>query len=241
LRGFGIVFSLVLLAGCGRGKVERVEWVVMSTVAAVQTRGGTADGWKEIDRTIREKFVAVNDEFSLYDKNSAICKFGACTSFGRPCADCASLLSERSGKAFNPYWRKDRLPDYGAIAKGFAVDVAADAVTNSPGDLLVDLGGNLKSVRGEWKVGIAESDIVIVLTDGMACATSAEYFRGKHIRDGRTGAAVTNGVYSVTVVHPTSAMLADGLSTTLFVLGRDEGEKFLKKYYPEAKAHWVMK
>jgi thiamine biosynthesis lipoprotein ApbE len=36
-------------------------------------------------------------------------------------------------------------------------------------------------------------------------------------------------------------MLADGLSTTLFVLGKRGGEKFLRKYYPEARAVWVMR
>ena len=72
----------------------------------------------------------------------------------------------------------------------------------------------------------------------MACATSAEYYRGKHIYDGRTGQAVSNGVTSVTVVHPTSAMLADGLSTTLFVFGKEEGERFLKANFPEARAYW---
>ena len=50
---------------------------------------------------------------------------------------------------------------------------------------------------------------------------------------------VTNGVYSVTVIHPKSAMLADGLSTTLFILGREKGEEFLKNHYPEARAVWI--
>ena len=35
------------------------------------------------------------------------------------------------------------------------------------------------------------------------------------------------------------AMLADGLSTTLFVLGRKDGETFLEKHFPEAKAYWI--
>jgi len=52
---------------------------------------------------------------------------------------------------------------------------------------------------------------------------------------------VTNDVASVTVVHPSSAMLADGLSTTLFVLGRERGTAFLKAHYPEAAAYWVMR
>jgi len=236
-----IACLLTTFSGCGKAKVERIEWTTMGTIAAIQTRGGTTEEWKASDHVVMRSFVAVNDEFNLYDSNSTVRVSGTCSSFGRPCADCAEGLSVQSDRAFNPHWRRDGLPDYGAIAKGFAVDIASGAVTNLPGDLLIDLGGNLKSVCGDWQVGIAGSDIIITLTNGMACATSAEYFRGKHIYDGRTGLAVTNGLKSVTVVHPTSAMLADGLSTTLFVLGREEGEKFLKKHYPEARAYWVEK
>jgi hypothetical protein len=113
--------------------------------------------------------------------------------------------------------------------------------------VLLDLGGNLKAVSGSWTTGIRDpgnpSGIAerIVLTNGMACATSGEYVRGKHIYDGRTGRPVTNAVASVTVVHPSSAMLADALSTTLFVLGREEGEVFLRRFYPEARAYWIMR
>ena len=113
--------------------------------------------------------------------------------------------------------------------------------------VLLDLGGNLKVVSGEWKTGIRDPfgtggvARTLTLTNGMACATSGEYERGKHIHDGRTGAPVTNDVASVTVVHPASAMVADGLSTTLFILGREKGERFLRNHYPEAVAYWIMK
>ena len=43
------------------------------------------------------------------------------------------------------------------------------------------------------------------------------------------------GMAGVTVVAP-SAMLADGLSTTLFVLGPDAGAAFLDRWYPSAMA-----
>jgi len=234
--------SLLLLPGCSRAKVDRVEWVVMGTVAAVQTRGGSPEDWKnDAGRTVRERFQAVNDEFNAHDPNSTVRRLGTCSPFGWPCQACAQTLCEQSGRAFNPRWRADGRLDFGAIAKGFAVDIAAAAVTNAAGDMLIDLGGNLKSVRGSWQVGIAESDLVLTLTNGMACATSAEYYRGRHIRDGRTGEPVTNGVYSVTVIHPSSAMLADGLSTTLFVLGKEKGEAFLRAHYPEATAYWILR
>ena len=34
-----VMAALLLVAGCSRGKIERVEWPVMGTIAAVQTRG----------------------------------------------------------------------------------------------------------------------------------------------------------------------------------------------------------
>ena len=67
---------------------------------------------------------------------------------------------------------------------------------------------------------------MVDLHEGEALATSATYFRGSHIRDARTGAAVSNGVASVTVLAR-SAMWADGLSTALFVLGPEAGRRFL--------------
>ncbi|MBQ8125982.1 MAG: FAD:protein FMN transferase, partial [Kiritimatiellae bacterium] len=47
------------------------------------------------------------------------------------------------------------------------------------------------------------------------------------------------GATSVTVVHPASAMRADGLSTTLFLLGRAAGDAFLAAHDPDATALWL--
>ena len=86
---------------------------------------------------------------------------------------------------------------------------------------------------------------VVDLHEGEALATSATYYRGSHIYDGRTGLAVSNGVASVTVLC-NSAMWADGLSTTLFVLGPEEGKKFLDDKLKllvgdmEVSALWIM-
>lgn len=232
------VLASFLLLGCSRASVERVEWPVMGTVAAVQFRGGPVD--RDVVEPVRTAFEKTNAEFNAFDAQSAIRRTGKCTAFGQPCWDFAFKLKDLTGGAFDPCWRgKDSL-DFGAVAKGFAVDVAAEKVKAvAPSvDVLVDLGGNLKAVKGDWNVGIKDGE-TFTLCEGEACATSARYYRGGHIKDGRTGADVTNGVYSVTVIHPSSAMLADGLSTVMFILGRDKGEAFLKKHYPEAEAVWI--
>ena len=106
------------------------------------------------------------------------------------------------------------------------------------GDLLIDLGGNLKAVRGTWRTGVRSPGgdggvaAVVALRPGKALSTSAEYFRGKHICDARTGRLVSNEVASVTVLCD-SATWADGLSTTLFVLGLAEGRRFLRMELPK--------
>jgi len=92
-------------------------------------------------------------------------------------------------------------------------------------------------VRGTWKTGVKDPDgdgfaAVVELREGEALATSATYYRGSHIYDGRTGKPAASNVASVTVLCD-SAMWADGLSTTLFVLGPEEGRAFLYKHLVE--------
>ena len=182
-------------------------------------------------------------------------------------ADCyrmALTLAERSGRAFNP-WIGAKLRelgfshgqhfadfDLGAIAKGFAVDAAWLELTRAFGtsDLLIDLGGNLRVVGGAWRTGVRNPfgpgyAATLVLTNGEAVATSGNYerfverngVRYSHILDGCTGEPMT-GIAGVTVVAP-SAALADGLSTTLFVLGPEEGTRFLSKWHPGVQALWI--
>ena len=180
------------------------------------------------------------------------------------CYHAAMLLAERSGGAFNPQigarmrelgfssGRSFADFDLGAIAKGFAVDAAWQDVTRRFGesDLLIDLGGNLRVVGGKWRTGVRNPfdqgyAATIVLTNGEAVATSGNYerfvvqngVRRSHIIDGRTGEPVT-GMAGVTVVAPT-ATLADGLSTTLFVLGPEAGERFLAKWHRDVLALWI--
>ena len=232
------VLLIVIFAGCGKPKDERVEWPVMGTIAAVQFRGGPVD--QDVVESVHAAFEKVNAEFNAFDAQSAIRRTGKCTAFGQSCWDFAFRLTEQTGGAFDPRWQgKDKL-DFGAVAKGFAVDVAAERVRALAlsADVLIDLGGNLKAVKGDWSIGIKGGGS-FVLREGETCATSARYYRGNHIKDGRTGADVTNGVYSVTVIHPSNAMIADGLSTVLFIFGREKGEAFLKKHYLEARAVWI--
>lgn len=130
--------------------------------------------------------------------------------------------------------------DFGAIAKGDAVDLIVQSL-NAAGfvDVIVNAGGNLRAVgmRGErpWRIGIRhprpdEQHRLLATLDiehDEAVVTSGDYERhfesgGRryhHVLDPASGWPAT-GMRSVTVVtHKT--VMADGATTALFVAGRD--------------------
>lgn len=133
--------------------------------------------------------------------------------------------------------------DLGAIAKGYAVDMAIAALRsrNVPA-ALINLGGNvgvLGLAPGErpWVIGIRHprsNELIskVSLTEG-AVATSGDYDRYfeadgqrySHLLDPRTGYPV-DGLYSLSIVAP-NATTADALSTAAFVLGSKAGIKLL--------------
>lgn len=267
MRCFFLSLCLLLAVGCGSHGVDSLQWMTMGTVAKVSFKGANRFSFRSLvnvssqdRRRLMDVVKAVYDDverrLSIWNKDSEISRYTSLENVSPemcPCYEVAFRLQKVSGGVFNPFWRGEGTgPDLGGIAKGFAVDLAAEKLGSdgsifskrSGEGLLLDLGGNLKVVSGEWRTGIRNpygEMRTILLTNGMACATSGEYERGKHIYDGRTGMVVSNDLVSVTVVHPTSAMLADGLSTTLFVLGKEEGERFLHEHYPEAEAYWIVK
>ena len=245
--------AALLLAGCSRAKIERVEWPVMGTIAAVQVRSTSIFFHAAATSVVRQITFDLEHALNAHDPDSELSRLAPLeeeeilsqcgkspmlyTRDVRPCYEAAFKLMHESGGAFNPRWRGPKTLDLGAIAKGFAVDVAAKDCYADHADALIDIGGNIKAVRGEggshrpWRTGVKDPSgdgfaAVVELREGEALATSATYYRGSHIYDGRTGLAVSNGVASVTVLC-SSAMWADGLSTTLFVLGPEEGKKFL--------------
>jgi thiamine biosynthesis lipoprotein len=133
--------------------------------------------------------------------------------------------------------------DLGAVAKGLAIDTAAQELAPFR-DFAIDAGGDLylggTNERGEpWSVGIRhprDEDAVVatVRASDQAVCTSGDYEREMagsasehHIVDPRTGCSPP-AVASVTVIGP-GAMLADALATAAFVLGPAEGVAFLTR------------
>jgi thiamine biosynthesis lipoprotein len=133
--------------------------------------------------------------------------------------------------------------DLGAVAKGLAIDMAARELRPLE-DYAIDAGGDLY-VAGcnpggaPWSIGIRHprhGDRLIdsVRASNLAVCTSGDYERrssgedgAHHILDPRTGASA-GAVASVTVVAPT-AMAADALATSAFVLGPAAGIQLLER------------
>ncbi|MBI4494520.1 MAG: FAD:protein FMN transferase [Chloroflexi bacterium] len=140
--------------------------------------------------------------------------------------------------------RRALVLDLGAVAKGLAIDLAAQEL-HAYHDFSVEAGGDLyvhgRNAAGEsWHVGIqhprAEGLIVrtIAVTDAAIC-TSGDYERRApdgtpHILDARTGRSPTEEpLVSVSVLAPT-ALAADGLSTAAMLLGRERGLRLLEQH-----------
>ncbi|MFP4587960.1 MAG: FAD:protein FMN transferase [Desulfohalobiaceae bacterium] len=142
------------------------------------------------------------------------------------------------------------------IAKGYIVDRAAKLIQEQGiSHALIDAGGDLRVIGGKdqaspWMIGVQDprgkQDYAqkLALRD-MAVATSGDYqrffspgFRHHHLlhpgQDSSPGQTA-----SCTVAAP-SAMLADSLSTALFVLPIDKGLELARRF-PQAQAHIIQK
>ena len=126
---------------------------------------------------------------------------------------------------------------FGAFAKGYAVDLAIEAIkAQGIGNAIVNIGGDLRAIGSHgarpWRIGIrhprqAGAIATVQLAEGDSVFTSGDYERFfehngvqyAHILDPRTGAPAT-GAISATVLHGNGAE-ADAAATALFVAGKD--------------------
>lgn len=141
--------------------------------------------------------------------------------------------------------------DLGGIAKGFTSSrimeiFKKDGVTCG----MVSLGGNVhllgtKQDGSAWRVGIQDpnnTDDMLGILQANDCAviTSGAYERNfekdgvtyHHIIDPATGKPSNSGLTSVTIVSK-DGTLADGLSTSLFVMGKDKAIAYWKQHADE--------
>ena len=149
--------------------------------------------------------------------------------------------------------------DFGGIAKGYTsgriMDIFREHGITSG---MVSLGGNvqvlgIKTDGSKWRVAVqnpedTENYLGVLETQDRAVITSGGYERyfeqdGKtyqHILDPKTGYPADSGLTSVTIVSA-DGTLADGLSTSLFVMGKEKAVAYWRAHSEEFDAILVEK
>jgi len=137
--------------------------------------------------------------------------------------------------------RKEKVGlNFGAIAKGYAVDRSIEVLIQSGiTEAFVNAGGEIKTLGNDWIAGIQhprniKEIITKIRLNGISVATSGDYenyfekdgVRYHHILDPKTGYPA-EGIQSVTVIHKNNAF-ADGIATAVFVMGKTKGLELIK-------------
>lgn len=144
--------------------------------------------------------------------------------------------------------------DFGGIAKGYTSTRIADIFREHEIESgLINLGGNVHVVGSKtdgtkWKVGIqspesdeeylgvlAVSDCAVITSGGYERYFEEEGITYHHIIDPSTGYPAENGLISVTIISK-DGTLADGLSTSLYIMGLDKAKEFWQKHSAEFDA-----
>ena len=140
--------------------------------------------------------------------------------------------------------------DFSSIAKGYAVDLAGDALDEiGVANFMLEVGGEIQtrgvSPRGDhWRLaienpiraGVGKPYAAVAVTD-VGIATSGNYRnffevdgkRFSHLIDPRTGYPIEHDLVSATVIHP-STMVADAWATALMVVGTTEALRLANLY-----------
>lgn len=158
-----------------------------------------------------------------------------------------SKIAYNQGSRYIKFKKEGMAIDFGGIAKGYASTKIAEIYT----DLgiksgLINLGGNVQVVGRKtdgtkWNIAIQsptdeQEYIGILAAEDCAVVTSGGYERYfeqdgviyHHIIDPLTGYPAENGLVSVSVVS-SDGTLADGLSTALFVMGKENAIQYWQK------------
>ena len=140
--------------------------------------------------------------------------------------------------------------DLGAIGKGFAADLAAEALSSQGVEnALINIGGEMRimghkpqdGILKPWTVEISDPSRgpgrYLIEAHNQAVASSGNYEsyfmhqgrRLSHIIDPKTGLPAEDIVAGATVIHPTSAADADAMATFACLLGPEKTGPWLKE------------
>ena len=165
-------------------------------------------------------------------------------------ADASQIIYDENSRKIS-FGREGMKIDLGGIAKGYTSSRIMDIYKeNNISSGLVNLGGNVQALGtkpdgSKWRVAVQSPDdtedyLGILSVEDKAVITSGGYERyfeqdGKtyhHIIDPKTGYPAENGLTSVTVVSE-DGTLADVLSTSLFIMGKDKAIEFWRAHSDE--------
>lgn len=156
------------------------------------------------------------------------------------------VIDEAAGTVFLP--KKGMVLDLGGIGKGYAADRIADYLKAEGIDsALIDLGGSSiialghKADGSEWNIGLQDPDQsrgsqlgTIKISDEVIDDSGVyerffmqDGIRYHHILNPHDGYPSQNGLKSVTIMSP-NATDADALSTGVFLMGAEEGLKYIE-------------
>lgn len=141
--------------------------------------------------------------------------------------------------------------DFGGIGKGYTSQRVTELMREYDLEgVILNLGGNVQTFgekpdKSDWKIAVKSPEnsvpyLGILSVKDKAVVTSGGYERYfeedgvayHHIIDPRTGKPAQSGLMSVTVVCR-DGTLADGLSTALYVLGRDKAVALWQQHSDE--------
>lgn len=138
--------------------------------------------------------------------------------------------------------------DLGAVAKGYTGDCLVELLRNrGVTSAILDLGGNIQTLGAKpdgvpWRVAVKDPfepdrELGVLEVTDKAVITSGgyeRYFTGEdgrdywHILDPADGYPADSGLVSVTVVGD-SGVRCDGLSTALFVMGKEKAVELYRQ------------
>lgn len=170
-----------------------------------------------------------------------------------PLADPSQIICDEENRNIS-FVREGMEIDFGGIAKGYTsgrvMEIYQECGITSG---IVNLGGNVqvlgrKPDQSLWKVAVQSPEedgsyLGVLSIENCAVITSGGYERYfeqdgtiyHHIIDPATGYPAENGLVSVTVVSE-DGTLADALSTSLFVMGKDKAVEYWQAHSGEFEA-----
>ena len=211
---------------------------VMGTVFSFAVRDPDAGGRRAVEAALRRavrRLHRIDETFSPSWRDSPVSRLARAEITLADCGPevagvldrCREVAEETEGWfTAHPGGRLDP----SGWVKGWAVEEAVRILREAgAGDLSVSGGGDVQTVGGPWRIGVAHPGrpgalAAVVAGHDLAVATSGTGERGPHILDPHTGRPA-DGLLSLTLVGRAPLTLArtDAWATAAFAMGPERG------------------